>query len=185
MRALVVVDEQNTFCEGGELPVTGGKKVAYDTHDYITMRRDIGIPYVAYKRIVATKDWHNREGDNGGHFEEWPGHGIAGSHGAELAAPLVGYNFDEIFHKGWNAPAFSGFQGEGVRNHQSLDEYLTAEGIDEIDVCGIATDHCVEATVLDGIRLGYKVNVLSALTVAVGSKQDALDRMEEAGAVIL
>lgn len=186
-RALIVVDVQKDFCEEGSLAVEGGLQVSHDLHDLLN---NGGKVY--YARIVATKDWHNRMGDNGGHFHEspdyadtWPGHCVAGTTGAEFANGLNALQFDETFHKGWNEPAYSGFQGEGVAHHQSLDTYLRTYGVDEVDVCGIATDYCVKATVLDALDKGYKVRVLSRLTVAVGNKADALAELESAGATIV
>lgn len=192
--ALIVVDVQNDFCEGGSLAVEGGLQVARDVHDLIT---DNGRIY--YRRIVATKDWHNPQTDNGGHFHDspdyadtWPGHCVAGSTGADLAANLDGLLFDDVFHKGWNKPAYSGFEGTSTRNATcSLEDYLRTYGIDEVDICGIASTHCVKATVLDALRLGFKVRVLSNLTVGVnvdGTGQAhlaALKEMEEAGAEIV
>lgn len=190
-KALVVVDVQNDFCEGGSLAVEGGLQVAHDVHDLI---RDSGR--IVYRRIVATKDWHNPQTDNGGHFHDspdyvdsWPGHCMANSPGSDLAANLDGLLFDDVFHKGWDAPAYSGFEGVSSRNlTTSLESYLRAYGLEEIDVCGIASTHCVKATVLDALDRGFKVRVLSNLTVGVGGAEAnaaALKEMEAAGAEIV
>lgn len=183
--ALLVIDVQKDFVEGGSLAVPGGNEVAQRIDEHIRKRG------VLYKKIVATKDWHNREGDNGHHFsatpdyvDTWPAHCIASSTGAEFAH-LDPRRFHDIFHKGWNEPAYSGFQGVSVYNRTStLGGYLGIYGIDHVEVAGIATDYCVKATVLDALNLGYKVTVLADLTAAVGDKQAALDEMESAGAQI-
>lgn len=188
-RALVVVDVQRDFVEGGSLAVEGGLAVAHGIHELI----EKGSAKIYYNRIVATKDWHNRNGDNGGHFhsepdfvDNWPGHCVAGSTGAEFANGLNPLVFDDVFHKGWNEPAYSGFQGNSVRHADlSLDDYLRSYGIDEVDVCGIATDYCVAQTVMDALDRGYKVRVLSELTAAVGDQKDALAVLRAAGAEIV
>ncbi len=190
---LVVVDVQKDFVEGGSLAVEGGLAVAHGIHDYIQLRKG------NYRKIVATKDWHNREGDNGGHFhaspdfvDTWPDHCVAGTGGAEFAGNLHGLLFDDVFHKGWNAPAYSGFEALSVRNNTtSLGAYLQVYGVYHIDVVGIASTHCVKATVLDALDRGFDVSVLSDLTVGVnvdGTGQahlDALDEMRAAGAEIV
>lgn len=190
-RALIVVDVQNDFCEGGSLAVEGGHDVAVRVHELIIDPN----AKIYYKRMVATKDWHNPSGDNGGHFHDspdysdtWPGHCVAHSDGAQFANGLDALHFDDEFHKGWDEPAYSGFQGESVRTHVSLEDYLRQHGIDSLDICGIASTHCVKATVLDALNLGFKVRVLSQLSVGVGgydAHQQALKEMELAGAVIV
>lgn len=189
-RALIVVDVQKDFCEGGSLAVEGGLAVSHGIHDLIN---EGGKIY--YNRIVATKDWHNSFGTNNFHFSDepdyvdtWPPHCIAGSTGAEFANGLNALQFDETFHKGWNQPAYSGFEAEGVAHHQSLDTYLRTYGIDELDICGIASTHCVKATVLDALDKGYTVRVLSNLSVGVGGDDahlTALHEMQAAGATIV
>lgn len=189
-KALLVVDVQRDFVEGGSLAVDGGLRVAKFTHELIRNNRK------DYKKIVATKDWHNRVGTNNFHFsntpdfvDTWPAHCIAGSTGAEFAGRLDGLMFDDVFHKGWNVPAYSGFQGISVRNNTtSLHAYLSAYGLIELDVCGIASTHCVLATVKDALDKGYIVRVLSDLTVGVGgpeANERALKEMEALGATIV
>lgn len=190
-KALVVVDVQNDFCEGGSLAVEGGHDLAVRLHE---MLKD-GRP-VDYKKVVATKDWHNPANDNGGHFhatpdfsDSWPGHCIANSTGAEFGGGLQGYYFDDVFHKGWNEPAYSGFQGKSVRNMTStLGGYLGIYGIDTVVVVGIASTHCVMQTVKDALDRGYRVEVPSVLSVGVGGPEahaKALKEMEALGAVVL
>lgn len=183
-KALVVVDVQRDFCEGGSLAVNGGLEVANDIFELIM---DDGW----IDRVVATMDWHNPEGTNGDHFSDepdyvstWPAHCVAGTYGADLASPLSRALFDDVFAKGQDVPAYSGFQGFSV-NREYLEPWLHARDIDDLWVCGVATDYCVKATVFDALDKGFKVSVLSDLTVAVGDKQAALDEMEAKGAVIL
>lgn len=189
-KALLVVDVQRDFVEGGSLAVDGGLRVAKFTHELIRNNRK------DYKKVVATKDWHNRVGTNNHHFSKtpdfvdtWPAHCVAGTTGSEFAGALGGLMFDDVFHKGWNEPAYSGFQGISVRNNTtSLHAYLSAYGLVELDVCGIASTHCVKATVLEALDKGYIVRVLSDLTVGVGGAEAhavALKEMESAGAVIV
>lgn len=192
--ALIVVDVQRDFVEGGSLAVNGGLKVAHDVHDLIVNK---GPMY--YKRMVATKDWHNPRSDNNGHFhispdfsDTWPHHCQAGSDGADLAAALNGYLFDNVFTKGWDRAAYSGFEGQSAGVEKlTLDEYLKNYGLFNLDICGIASTHCVKATVLDALDKGYNVRVLSNLTVGVDidgtgqAHRDALDEMKRAGAVIV
>lgn len=190
-KALIVVDVQNDFCEGGSLAVEGGHAVALGVHALIT-----GDGRRIYKKVLATKDWHNPQTDNGGHFhgspdyvDTWPGHCVAHSDGARFANGLDAIHFDDEFHKGWDKPAYSGFEGISVRNQTtSLGSYLQAYGLMEVDICGIASTHCVKATVMDALDRGYSVRVLSHLTVGVGGAEAnaaALREMAEAGAVIV
>lgn len=187
-KALVVIDVQRDFVEGGSLAVEGGLAVAHGIHDLIT-----GITRGQYKKVVATKDWHNPQSDNNHHFAEepdfvdtWPAHCMANTDGAMYANGLDALHFDDEFHKGWDQPAYSGFQGISARNHTtSLHSYLSAYGMSEIDVVGIATDYCVKATVLDALDRGYVVRVYSDLTAAVGDQTAALAELAEAGAIII
>lgn len=164
VRALIVVDVQNDFCEGGSLAVAGGARVAADVKDLI----DLG----AYRTIVATRDHHI---DPGAHFsatpdfvDSWPPHCVVGTSGEEFHAPLVPGMFAEIFYKGEYAAAYSGFEGASVDGTR-LSDWLRGRGIDEVHVCGIATDYCVRATALDAAAEGFTVTVINALTAAVSA----------------
>jgi nicotinamidase/pyrazinamidase len=160
--ALIVVDVQNDFCEGGSLAVIGGAQVAADVAGLLATK--------SYDTVVATRDHHI---DPGAHFSDhpdfvdsWPSHCVVGTPGEELHPPLEPAMFDEIFYKGEYAAAYSGFEGastDGVR----LAGWLRSAGIDTVDVCGIATDHCVHATALDAAREGFSVRVIEGLTAAV------------------
>ncbi len=160
--ALIVVDVQNDFCEGGSLAVTGGAQVASDVAELIGSGQ--------YATVVATRDHHI---DPGAHFsstpdfvDSWPPHCVVGTPGVELHDPLVTEIFDEVFDKGEFSAAYSGFEGASASGAR-LADWLRAAGIDAVDVCGIATDHCVRATALDAAREGFTVRVLETLTAAV------------------
>ncbi len=160
--ALIVVDVQNDFCEGGSLAVAGGAQVATDVAALIASG--------AYETVVATRDHHI---DPGAHFSDtpdfvdsWPRHCVVGTPGEQLHTPLEPAMFDETFLKGEYEAAYSGFEGSSESGTR-LADWLRAAGIDTVDVCGIATDHCVRATALDAAREGFSARVLSSLTAAV------------------
>jgi nicotinamidase/pyrazinamidase len=160
--ALIVVDVQNDFCEGGSLAVAGGAEVA--TGIAALLASDHG-----YDHVVATRDHHI---DPGTHFAQapdyldtWPRHCVAGTPGAELHAPLRAEAFDAVFDKGEYAAAYSGF--EGACDGEGLDVWLADHEVTSVDVVGIATDYCVKATALDAAAAGLRVRVLLTLTAAV------------------
>lgn len=191
-RALIVVDVQNDFVEGGALAVSGGIAVAVKTGSFIETHRD------QYTLVINTLDWHEPAdvSDNGGHFaapgEEpdfnttWPVHCVKDTAGSALRTPLAGYMFDRTIRKGTGMPAYSGFEGR-TDDGLFLTELLRGYGITDVDVCGIATDYCVKATVLDAIRDGFNVRLLDGLHagVAPDTSVHALEQMAEAGAKIV
>lgn len=163
MRALIVVDVQNDFCEGGSLPVSGGADVARAISNYLA-------DHPNYDHVVATKDAHINPGD---HFSDqpdyrssWPPHCVVGSFGAQFHPALDTSRIEAVFHKGAHSAAYSGFEGVDA-NATSLLNWLHERGVDEVDVVGIATDHCVRATALDAARAGFATRVLVNLTVGV------------------
>ncbi|MET0448573.1 MAG: isochorismatase family protein [Aeromicrobium sp.] len=160
--ALIVVDVQNDFCEGGSLAVAGGAQVAADVAELIASG--------SYGTVVATRDHHV---DPGPHFSEtpdfvdsWPPHCVVGTPGEQFHPPLDPSLFEETFYKGQFSAAYSGFEGASATG-VSLADWLRGRGIEQVDVCGIATDHCVRATALDAAREGLEVRVLVGLTAAV------------------
>lgn len=187
-RALVIVDVQNDFCEGGALAVTGGAAVANNVSAYL---RDHRAEYVA---VVATRDWHI---DPGAHFaaqpdyvNTWPAHCVAGTAGAAFHPGLdsvvdFAAQVDAIVSKGNYTAAYSGFEGS-TDTGESLSAYLRGRGITDIDVVGIATDHCDRATALDGRREGFGVRLLLPLCagVAPDTTAAALEEMASAGVEI-
>lgn len=162
--ALIVVDVQNDFCEGGSLAVSGGARVAQAVAELIASG--------TYATVVATRDHHI---DPGSHFSDepdfvdsWPPHCVVGTDGEQLHEPLEPSMFAETFLKGEYAAAYSGFEGASAGG-VGLAAWLRATGVDAVDVCGIATDYCVRATALDAAREGFGVRVLERLTAAVSA----------------
>lgn len=181
-RALIVVDVQVDFCEGGALGVAGGNAAAEAIADLLGT--DHGYDYV-----VATRDHHI---DPGAHFSDepdyvdsWPPHCVVGTAGQELHPALVDIDFDAIFDKGSFEAAYSGFEGTvgGSEAGDVLSEWLADREVEEVDVCGIATDFCVRATALDAQAEEYETTVLTELTAAVHPENlDAVrDELVEAG----
>jgi len=179
-RALLVVDVQPTFCEGGSLAVAGGDAVAHRIADYAAAHRG------DYDLVVTTQDWHI---DPGEHFSEnpdfvdsWPPHGIAGSAEAQLHPALSGLRPDAQVRKGQYAAAYSGFEGVDDGG-TALDEILTGQQITAVDVVGLAESHCVKDTALDAAGRGYRVRVLTDLTEPVSPElgQAAREAMAAAG----
>ncbi|NEK87015.1 isochorismatase family protein [Blastococcus saxobsidens] len=176
-RALIVVDVQNDFCEGGSLAVAGGTAVAAAVTEHV---RTAG-----YDHVVATRDHHI---DPGRHFaqapdfvETWPAHCVVGTDGVELHPALDRGPIEAVFDKGEYAAAYSGF--EGTSDGTSLADWLRAREVDAVDVVGIATDHCVRATALDAVAHGFATRVLLPLTagVAEATVEAALDQLRTAG----
>ena len=178
-RALVVVDVQNDFCEGGSLAVAGGAAVAAAISAHVRTHA------ADYAHVVATRDHHVDPGD---HFHEqpdyletWPAHCVAGTEGVELHPRLEREPIEAVFDKGHYSAAYSGFEGrsDGV----ALADWLRARGVDAVDVVGIATDHCVRATALHAVGEGFATRVLLSLTAGVSeaTTDAALDQLRTAG----
>ncbi|MET3919813.1 isochorismatase family protein [Arthrobacter sp. UYEF20] len=232
-RALIIVDVQNDFCEGGSLPVGGGSELAAEISEYVDSHHG------QFDHIVATQDWHI---EPGAHFSEepdfvdsWPRHCVAGTRGAELHPDLDTEYIQAYFRKGQYTAAYSGFEGllapddavptgdrkpggmpvsgigagsdvAGTADAGSdvagsdlagsdfaagedaigLDDWLQSHDVEDVVLVGIATDHCVRATALDGVQAGYSVTVLRALTVGVAEDlDDAVAEMELGGVDII
>jgi nicotinamidase/pyrazinamidase len=184
--ALVVVDVQNDFCEGGSLAVAGGAAVAAAISRHIAEIRGAGS---AYAHVVATRDHHV---DPGAHFsstpdfvDSWPPHCRVSTAGASFHPDLDVAAVAAVFSKGAHAAAYSGFEGtdpDGLR----LAEWLRDREVDSVEIVGIATDHCVRATALDAVAEGFDTTVLLDLTagVAPGTVDRALAEMAAAGVVL-
>lgn len=196
-RALVLVDIQNDFCEGGALGVDGGSAVARRANDRVLEDRAGQAPARReYDVVVATADWHHEPGDHWAAEGEdpnfsttWPVHCAADTPGADFHAsfhPALEH-LDEVFRKGLFDAAYSGFEGVAGDGETSLAEWLRRRGVTTLDVAGIATDYCVRATVLDGLREGFAVRVLgdSIAGVAPETTQDAVAEMMAAGAEVV
>ena len=185
-KALFIIDVQNDFTEGGALGVEGGAAVAEDITEYL---QDFAGDY---DYIFASRDWHDEDNDNGGHFSEepdyvdtWPVHCVAGSEGAEYHPDLDISRVSFHIRKGQGEPAYSIFEGE-TEDGRSVVELLEDFDITEVDVVGIATDHCVRASALDAIDEGLEVTVLTDLIagVAEASSDAALEEIAEAGGTV-
>ena len=186
-RALLVVDVQNDFCEGGSLPVSGGAAVASRIGAMLRSWQDAAPGERAYDVVVATRDHHI---DPGPHFsdqpdfvESWPAHCVVGTEGEAFHPNLQPRPFDAVFVKGEHAAAYSGFEGRDSEHGRSLADWLRDKAVDSVDVCGLATDHCVRATALDARREGLATRVLLDLCAGVAPEttQAALAEMRVAG----
>ncbi|MEG9248691.1 isochorismatase family protein [Arthrobacter sp. Soc17.1.1.1] len=200
-RALIIVDVQNDFCEGGSLAVRGGAQVAADISDHIDGQA------ASYDYIVATQDWHI---DPGAHFSEepdfkdsWPVHCVADTKGSEFHRDLDTESIDAVFRKGQFEAAYSGFEGvkapddevptgdqklgggaaEVDEDPMTLDDWLQDHEVDDVVIAGLTTDYCVRATALDAIQAGYGVTVLVDLVRGVhdDKAEQALEELEAAG----
>lgn len=177
--ALIIVDVQNDFCEGGSLAVGGGAEVAAAISRHAASH--------GYDHVVATRDHHV---DPGPHFSaepdyvnSWPVHCVAGTPGSDFHPALDTARVEEVFDKGAHAAAYSGFEGF-TPDGRSLADWLGERRVDAVDVVGIATDHCVRATALDALARGLSVSVLLDLTagVAAPTTEAALAELDAAGA---
>ena len=206
-RALIVVDTQPTFCEGGGLPVEGGNAVAARIGSYTADAVAAG----RYDEVVASQDWHidpgehwAPEGTTPDFARSWPRHGPAGEPEADLhpdllaalgAAPgTVPTAITGLVRKGMHEAAYSAFEGVVVDNLAAaepsgppLAEWLRARGITDVDIVGIATDHCDRATALDAVAAGFGTRLLVDLTVGVAPETTAaaIDELTQAGVEIL
>ena len=187
-RALLIVDVQSDFCEGGSLAVEGGALVATKITNYLDSSD--------YDLIVASRDWHDADSDNSGHFSQpdsapdyinsWPSHCVANSPGASYHANLETDKIQVHIYKGQGAHGYSAFEGVSEQG-ETLANLLTAKGVTELDVVGIATDHCVLASALDANRLGLKVRVISSLTAGVSpsTTEAAIDKLIDSGVEVV
>jgi nicotinamidase/pyrazinamidase len=185
-KALIVVDMQNDFVEGGALGVKGGKEVAATIARHIDRHSDND----EYELIVFSQDWHDADNDNGGHFAEgepdfratWPAHCVADTTGAEIVNVLRDQaKSAHRVRKGQGKPAYSAFEGTTTGEiSMTLQELLDSAEIDVVIVVGIATDYCVKATALDAAKLGYTTQVRLDLTagVALESSLSAIAEFE-------
>ena len=183
-RALLVIDVQNDFCEGGALAVAGGAAVAGKISKFLES--------TSYDLVVASRDWHDADNNNSGHFADsdtepdyktnWPVHCVAETNGAQYHPNLNTQDIGEHIFKGQGQNGYSIYEGI-TKSGQTFDELLAAHQIDEVDVVGIATDHCVLASALDSKSHGLKVRVISSLTAGVSqvTTEAAIDRMIDSG----
>ncbi len=173
--ALVIVDMQRDFMPGGSLPVPDGDKIVPRLNEYVKLFTERGA------KVFATKDWHP---PNHKSFKEhggpWPRHCVQGTEGAELHPDLKLPEDAEIVLKATkpDEEAYSAFQGTDFASR------LRELGIDRIYVGGVATEYCVKATVLDGLKLGFEVYLLLDAIKGVRAEdaERAIEEMKGAGA---
>jgi nicotinamidase/pyrazinamidase len=187
-KAILVVDVQNDFCEGGSLAVSGGAAVAKKISEYLKSSN--------YDLVVASRDWHDSDNNNSGHFADldaepdyktsWPIHCVANSEGANYHPNLDVDLIQAHVFKGQGAHGYSAFEGVTAEGG-TLEELLKLKGIKQLDVVGIATDHCVLASALDAKKLGLAVRVISSLTAGVSteSTERAIDSLIDSGVEVL
>lgn len=183
-RALIIVDVQPAFCEGGALGVEGGNAIAHAIADFVTTNES------EYELILTTQDWHV---DPGSHFSQtpdfvdtWPPHAIAGTPEAELHPEIADLSVDVHIKKGEYSAAYSGFEGVDPRG-RSLEEVLRSTHLSTIDVVGLAESHCVKETAIDALRSGWRVRVFTDLTVPISAElgEEARRDMDEAGVELI
>jgi nicotinamidase/pyrazinamidase len=184
VRALIIVDVQNDFCEGGSLAVAGGAVIARAITDYLDSPGAAG-----YDHIVASQDYHI---DPGSHFSSepdfvttWPQHCVAGTAGARFHPDFDGSRAEVVFRKGQHAAAYSAFEGLS-ESGESLLAWLSARGVTNLDVAGIATDYCVRATAADAAAAGFVTTVRLGLTVGVDptTTAEALQSLRATGVTL-
>lgn len=191
--ALGVVDVENDFCEGGSLAVEGGADLAGRIREAIEAepRRWVARFATADRHPPELADHFAEAGTEPDYVETWPSHCVAGTPGAELHPILVGGTtqtalFDTLVEKGSTSAAYSGFEGT-TEDGLPLAQWLRARAIDGVELCGIATDHCVHATAADALAEGFRVRVLVDLCVGIDhdATSTALADLAAAGAEII
>ena len=185
-RALIVVDVQNDFCEGGSLAVPGGAEVAFRINGLVHSWHEAEPDDRGYAVVVATRDHHIDPGD---HFSDepdfldsWPRHCVVGTDGAAFHPNLDPQPFDAVFLKGEHAAAYSGFEGRDPEG-TGLAAWLKSHDIGDVDICGIATDYCVLQSGLDALEAGFTARVLTNFIAGVApeTSQTALEELRAAG----
>ena len=189
-KALLIVDVQNDFCEGGSLAVAGGAAVAEKISNYLKANPS------KYDLVIASRDWHDAGNDNGGHFaaegeapdfvNTWPAHCVSGTNGADYHPNLDAALIQVHVEKGMGKPSYSAFEGV-TRDGRSIADVLSHAGVDQLDVVGIATDYCVLASSLDARKSGLSVQVLTEMCAGITpeSTAAAIDQMSAAGCQVV
>jgi len=194
MKALILVDIQDDFCLGGALEVPEGDQVV-PVANRLMPRFDL---------VVATQDWHppdhvsfaaNHPGReplevievDGLEQTLWPVHCVQGTPGASLHRGLNLVGVERVFQKGQDprVDSYSGFFDNGRRNATGLDDYLKERGVDELYICGLATNVCVQATALDAVDLGHAAHVVEdgcrGVDIQPGDVERAVEAMRQKG----
>ncbi len=181
-KALLIVDVQNDFCPGGALAVPDSDKIIPTINKYIKIFAKHKLP------IFASRDWHPKETK---HFKQfgglWPRHCVQNTKGAKFNPDLKLSQEAIILSKGMdpNKDSYSVFQAIDSNGTDFLN-LLKIFGVDEIFVAGLATDYCVKWSVLDALRLNFKVKLLTDAIKGVNLKpkdsQGAINEMASSGA---
>jgi nicotinamidase/pyrazinamidase len=189
-KALLIVDVQNDFCEGGSLAVAGGAAVAQKITDYLRAHPS------EYDLVVASRDWHDGDNNNGGHFADqgrdpdflnsWPVHCVSETHGAEYHPSLDTSLIQVHVEKGMGEPSYSAFEGV-TRDGRTIAQVLGEAGVDRLDIAGIATDYCVLASAIDARGEQLQVRVLIELCAGISqdSTTEAIAKMQAAGCTVI
>jgi nicotinamidase/pyrazinamidase len=187
-KALFIIDVQNDFTEGGALGVDGGAAVAAGITKYLADNPGL------YDHVFASRDWHDGDNDNGGHFaagapdfvDTWPSHCVSGTEGAEYHPALDTAGVDVHVQKGQGKPAYSIFEGT-TPDGGTVPATIDALGVTDVDVVGIATDYCVRASALDALHAGLRVRVLTELVAGVAPESSvaALEELSAAGVEVV
>jgi nicotinamidase/pyrazinamidase len=181
MRALIVVDVQKDFCEGGSLAVEGGAAVARGITELLADHD--------YDHVVATVDFHVAPGshfsDEPDYRDSWPRHCVVGTEGVNFHPAFDPAAVEAIFSKGEYSGAYSGFEGSD-ESGTTLANWLRDRGVDAVDVAGIATDYCVKATAADAVAAGFTTRVLLDLTAGVSptTTAEAVESLRASGVAI-
>src|SRR3977135_4035484 len=182
--ALLIVDLQNDFVEGGNLPVPGGTQVVAHIARHVRHFRRRS------RFVVATRDLHEDPAD---HFSDhpdyvntWPKHGLRGTPGAVLCTPISNLVREKIIQavvdKGRHTAAYSAFEAQDPRGHMLVD-VLREQRVDPIDICGFITEYCVRASALDARKYDFQVRILVNLCCAASPEAGlrAFGEMKAAG----
>lgn len=178
-QALIVVDVQNDFCPGGKLAVAHGDEVVAPLNELIDEFLERGDP------VYKSRDWHPPETKHfKAHGGTWPPHCVQNTKGAEFHPQLKDDPRIHVISKGLgDTDCYSAF------DETDLAAQLRDEGVKELLVGGLATDYCVKATVLAGLKRGFKVKALENAMRAVNLQPDdgerAIEEMRAAGAEIV
>jgi len=197
MRALIIVDVQNDFCPGGALEVPKGDQVVPVINELIPR----------FDNIIQTQDWHPKghwsfassyegkepfETTNLDYGDQvlWPDHCVQGEKGSEFHPGLNTTPTQLVIRKGFRKAidSYSAFYENDFKTKTGLTGYLRDRDIDALYVTGLATDFCVKWSVLDGLKEGFKVYVVTNAIRGIdinGSEQQAHDEMKQAGAVFV
>lgn len=198
MKALILVDLQNDFMPGGALAVLDGDAII-PLANWLASR---------FSTVIATQDWHPQDhlsfalnnpgklvGDivdfNGRKQVLWPAHCVQNKFGAEFHPELKRERIDKVFQKGQNPEidSYSGFFDNNRAHATGLEEWLKSKGIEELYICGLATDYCVKYTALDAVNLGFKTwlveDACRGVDLEPGDSAKAISEMRQAGVKII